>query len=180
MLNIQTKFAKNQKIYEDLKISRKPWRGSKTGELYYSYLIEAELKGDTVLINFRCPKNDPIGYKNLDRVFKGVDNVYLMVQTDTGFNGQLTKSFCAISFDDVGLSSRGTLLPAATSDRNLLDDVLERLDYLDRLKRQEAADALSEDGADVDVAVQPEGEVEEELIPVEEPAAKGKKDKKSE
>ena len=71
-------------------------------------------------------------------------------------------------------------MPAATSDRNLLDDVLERLDYLDRLKRQEAADALSEDGADVDVAVQPEGEVEEELIPVEEPAAKGKKDKKSE
>ena len=150
--------------------------------MYYSYLIEAKLKGDVVAINFRCPKNDPIGYKNLDRVFKDVDNVYLMVQTDTGFNGQLTKSFCAISFDEDGLPNRGTLLPAATSDRNLLEDVLERIDYFDRLKRQEAAasDDLSKDGAGAGVIAQPEGEEEEELIPIEESDVKGKKGKKAE
>ena len=46
MLNIQTKLLKNQKIYEDLLITRKSFVGSKTGVKYYSYMIKSDLKGE--------------------------------------------------------------------------------------------------------------------------------------
>lgn len=180
MLNFVTKLAKNQKIYEDFIIQRKAWKGSKTGERYYSYLLKAELKSDEVTVNFRCPKNDPVGYKNLARVFQDADKVYLLVTTDTTYNGVKTQTYSAISFDENGLASRGNILPAATSDKDLLADLLDRADYFDRLRRQAEAAEFEEEQANQAPTFEPEDEPDEELIPVEEPESKGKKGKKAE
>lgn len=178
MLNIQTKLLKNQKIYEDLLITRKSFVGSKTGVKYYSYMIKSDLKGEEVIVNFRCPKNDPVGYKNLARVFQDADKVYLLVTTDIAYNGVKTQTYSAISFDENGLASRGNILPSATSDKDLLADLLDRVDYFDRLRR--AAVAAESDVSEQISEIEPDDELDEELIPVEEPENKGKKSKKAE
>ena len=179
MLNYVTKLAKNQKIYEDFLIQRKAWKGSKTGETYYSYLLKAELKGDEVIVNFRCPKNDPVGYKNLARVFQDAEKVYLLVTTDTAYNGVKSQTYSAISFDENGLASRGNILPAATSDRDLLADLLDRADYYDRLRRKAEAEEFEEQTNQAPV-FEPEDDPDEELIPIDEPEVKSKKGKKAE
>ena len=137
-------------------------------------------KANEVTVNFRCPKNNPVGYKNLARVFQDADKVYLLVTTDTGYNGVKTQTYSAISFDENGLPVRGNILPAATSDKDLLTDLLARADYLYHLRRQAEDAEFEEEQANQVPVFEPEDEPDEELIPVEEPESKGKKGKKAE
>lgn len=173
MLNIQTKLFKNQKIFEDLVIKRKSWKG-KTGETYYAYLVKSELRGMEVVINFKGVKNDPIMYRNLALFFETSDKVYLMVEfnkDDPRYN-----LYYAVSVDENGALGKAGIVPSARSDRDMLDNIIEvvlvkeRKEYLANREEDEEEPSLFAS----------EEEPEEELIPVEEPESKGKKGKKAE
>ncbi|MBR1746759.1 MAG: hypothetical protein IJ735_00935 [Clostridia bacterium] len=174
MLKITTKLAKNQRIFEDLVIKRKSWKGSKTGETYYTYLVKSQLRGMEVTINFRCVKNDPIMYRNLSLVFETSDVVYLMVEfaEDPRYN-----LFYAVSIDENGALGKAGIIPAARSDRDMLDNVIEVIRVRERKEFQES---MAEEEVESPVFGE-DGEPDEDLIEIPDPTEnKPKKGKKAE
>ncbi len=136
-MNIKdVRLENNQKIYESFEIKRKPFYGSKTGDLYYGYSIKSMLKNHNVTVNVKCKDN--VGYKTLDIVFDGANKVYLMT-VKSKIEKNVFTTYYAVSLDDDGTLTRANIVPAAQSDQDILFNLLEKADMVDRLARKSAA-----------------------------------------
>ena len=144
MLNMKyVKLEKNQKIYENLIITRRKFTASKTQEQYYAYELKYEIKNRKVTVNFSSA--DKGGYELIDMVYDGAEKVYLLVDSGESFkfNGYL-----AVSFDEDMMYS-AKISPREATDRANLENILRKEDILERKRREELDNQYNQDEKEV-------------------------------